>query len=325
VPSLGKVLLGSGTSSNCYLGRDIETGERVAIKGYRPSKQHRSQSIARFQREVDVLLELQRPFEKPADGALWTQELDGIDPSDLFVELLDYSRDENGRPGPDPVDGSMYIVTELAHSTLRDHLRRSQRKAAELRIDHVRVIVKEILLAVAGLHAKGFVHMDLKPSNVMFCNGRWKLIDMDGCVRIGTMVSNPTFSHYYCAPEFARFANAGGRLVVSPSLDVWSVGMTVAELVNIDPIMRARYIEFTVCHGRDEGPARFLRWLGNLLAPPLTKQLRADDPYLGALLCWLLEPDASRRKTLAEALNAPYFGPSERDGAVAQVGHRFPP
>jgi serine/threonine protein kinase len=317
---LRKVLLGRGTSSNCYLGVDIETGQHVAIKAYRPSIQRTGHRVARFKRQVDVLLELQRPFEQPADGALWSQELAGVDPSDLFLKLLDYSRDKNGRPGPDPVDGSMYIVTELADSTLRDHLKSTRGKAAGLPMDHVRGIAKEILLAVAGLHAKGFVHIDLKPANVMLVNGRWKLIDMDGCVRIGATVSDATFSHAYCSPEFARFAKRcghscghwGGRLVVSPSLDAWSVGMTVAELISPGPVLREVHMEMSARHGPVEGPARFLGWIGALRAAPLSGRMMALDPDLCALLVRLLEPDASHRWTLAEALGAPCFRPSGR-------------
>ncbi len=45
------------------------------------------------------------------------------------------------------------------------------------------------MLVVAGLHAKGFIHLDLKPENLMLFDGMLKLIDVDGCVRIGTAIS----------------------------------------------------------------------------------------------------------------------------------------
>jgi len=308
-----KTILGKGTTSICYLGCDIETGERVAIKefGYSDVSLASLRSLAGFRRQVDVLLELQQPFNKPANWAHWCQELDGIDPSDLFVKLLDYSKDAEGRPGPDPVDGTMHIVTELAKCTLEDHLNLHRQKATKPSTERVRRSAQEILLATAGLHAKGFVHLDLKPANVMMCKGRWKLIGMDGCIRIGTEISpsDPSvlFTPIYCAPEFARFVQGSSSLVVSPCLDAWSAGMTAAELVNLRPVLRAQHPEMPAPGGSDH----LLRWLGSVRVLPLPVRMEARDRDFSALLsAFLLEPEAAHRKTLAQTLAAPYFHPA---------------
>ena len=36
------------------------------------------------------------------------------------MQLLDYSKDASGSPGPDPDDGMLYVVTELAQYSLKD-------------------------------------------------------------------------------------------------------------------------------------------------------------------------------------------------------------
>jgi len=303
--------LGEGTSSVCYLGSNVETGEAVAIKVYKPSRGGVSSTLAKFRRQVEVLQEVHRPLEKPVDDALWCEELARTDPADLFLRLLGFSKDASGEPAPDPEDGRMYIVTELADCTLRDMLRQRSETKTPLSSDIVRKIAKEIVLAVAWLHAKGYVHLDVKPDNIMMCGGRWKLIDMDSCLPAGTEVklsSHISFSPLYCAPEFARFVVEGGSVVLKPSMDVWSVGITLVELVILCPLLSMQWAQF---HEVSDGQSRhagnifFLKWLGAVAttSPPMPGESRFK-----ILLCsWLLVPHPERRRTLAQSLNAPYL------------------
>ena len=41
-------------------------------------------------------------------------------------------------------------------------------------------MTKAVVFVMAGLHAKGFVHLDLKPENLMVFDGALKLIDVGG-------------------------------------------------------------------------------------------------------------------------------------------------
>jgi len=308
-------VLGEGTSSICYLGSDTTTGEEVAIKVYKNRKVGSAGGIlGRFKRQVSNLLELNKPFERPTNRGRWSQELAGAEPSDLFVRLLDFSRDARGQPGQDPADGSMYIITELAEHTLKSELRRRAHLSDPLPAEDVRKIARDIVLAVAGMHAKGFVHLDIKPENIMKCKGRWKIIDMDGCVRAGTTVkmndTSVSFSPCYCAPEFAHFVINGGSVVVTPGLDVWSVGMTIAELVNLTPLLRRRYQDISEGHPREEASVHFLKWLAALPTAPIPGRGWAADRDLRKLLSSrLLVPDRSHRASLEETLSAEYFAP----------------
>merc|ERR1712032_318571 len=124
--------------------------------------------------------------------------------------------------------------------------------------ESVRYIAKSMILCVAGLHAKGLVHLDLKPENLMVFNGLLKLIDVDGCVKIGTTVSitdsSLSFSPCYCAPEWAEFVIEDSdepTTIASAPLDVWSIGISICELVTLDSVMKPTYASF-VRHGRDQ-------------------------------------------------------------------------
>ena len=109
----------------------------------------------------------------------------------------------------DPALQVMYVITEVAQYSLKDYFALKREKNKPLSRESIKACARAILLVVAGLHAKGLVHLDLKPENLMMFNGRLKLIDVDGCVPIGSEVSindsSISFSPCYCAPEWARF------------------------------------------------------------------------------------------------------------------------
>jgi serine/threonine protein kinase len=284
----------------------------VAVKVYKSADgkpDSRKNTIRKFKRQVSTLLELQQPFKEPADPKLWVDELARTRPSELFVMLLDYSRDATGAVGPS-ADGSMYVITELAEETLKSFVKRHCESSEPLRADCVRKIAREVTLAMAGLHAKGLVHLDMKPENIMLSGGRWKLIDMDGCFRNGAILQQSngsvSFSPCYCAPEFAKFVTKGGSITITPALDVWSVGLTIAELVELCPLLRASYQQVAKGLSRREGSTRFLKWLSSQrTAPRLTRE--CDDSFRKLLDAWLLVVNQAKRRTLAESLSSDFY------------------
>jgi serine/threonine protein kinase len=311
-------LLGEGSSSVCHRGTDTVTGEQVAIKEYKQSAKHSRGAtvpnrimLTKFKRQVAVLQELQTPFVEPSDGRLWSQELAQMEACDLFVRLLAYSTDQSGEPGPDYRDGKLYIVTELAQYDLKHYIRQHRVACAPLPREKVHSITKAVLLAAAGLHAKGFVHLDLKPANIMMFNGRWKVIDVDGCVKIGERVSlgdcSLSFSPCYCSPEWARFVAQDEikSMVTVACMDAWSVGMVLVELVTLTPLLKERYDSFHEFF--EHRLIHFLKWLGKAKSLQLPGSIeRFDADFHDLVTKWLLVRDASKRRSLAECLSCPY-------------------
>lgn len=313
-------MLGDGTSSVCYKGIDTQTGATVAIKIYKEDvcRKELTQEVTlkKFRRQIVVMQDLQRPFDpQPVGstlGGAWVAE---TSPSELFVQLLDYSTGSDSRPGRDIYDGRLYIVMELAEQSLKEHLD-LRRGREQLPVDIVRGMSRVIVRIAAGLHVKGFVHLDLKPENIVFCGSRLKLIDVDGCTRIGERLSvhdsSISFSPVYCAPEWARFVIDPDQkpLCVDPGLDVWSVGMTLCDLVLPEPCLKSAYVSKTSRHG-------FYAWLGAMKQAPLPISVRSFDPEFIDLLtsCMLLGNQAHRR-SLAQCLSHPFFRASSQQSVV---------
>jgi serine/threonine protein kinase len=314
-------ILGEGSFCICRKGFNVETGEAVAIKTYKcksSDSEDAEDIFLKHARSIAVLQELQESFQRPADPKLWNAQLDKVKPDKLFMRLIDFSRDMNGQPGYDLVDGQLYVVTELAQQSLKDFV--AQRKAQSTRpsIETVRSITKAILLVMAGLHAKGFVHLDLKPENLMIFNGRLKLIDVDGCVKTGTSISlddgSISFSPCYCAPEWASFVLGEDDQDISaaPDLDTWSVGCTICELVTMEAIMRPVYKKFSQNHGRRGGRQRFMEWLAHVQKSPVPHAVAEfDDELVQFMTKSLLVCSRSGRRTCAEALDEPYLASHE--------------
>lgn len=105
-----------------------------------------------------------------------------------------------------------------------------------LPVDRVELVMRQLLAAVGALHARGVIHADLKPENIMLCpsasGDRVRLFDLGaahvdgvGAVARGEVFGTPG----YVAPELVE----GGD--VSSSTDVYALGVLLFAMLTGRP------------------------------------------------------------------------------------------
>ena len=189
--------VGQGGMGSVFKARQISTGRTVAFKVLPPSFAKNENLVARFKREVRILLGLKHKHI--------VEGFDSGQVGNLHYLAMEYV---DGRP-----------VTE--------------RMTAEGRLDPRETLA--IMLATArGLayaHSKGLIHRDVKPDNILLrSDGVVKLCDLGlarqqadvGFTMIGTKLGTPK----YMSPEQVQ-----GVKTIDGRADVYSLGATAYYLL----------------------------------------------------------------------------------------------
>src|SRR3954451_7184945 len=187
--------LGAGAMASVFLAEDCELGRRVAIKRLHPEASA-SEIAPRFRREMRVAASLSHPN---------------------VVTLYDAIED----------DGDVLLIMELVDGpTLAQRMREGAIEPGEaLRI------LRAIAGAVDHLHARGIIHRDVKPANILIDGtGEAKLTDLGiasaaeatGITTSGTVLGTPA----YMAPELFDRERA------TPAADVYSVAAIAFEMLS---------------------------------------------------------------------------------------------
>jgi hypothetical protein len=197
-------LLGRGGMGCVMLARCEKTGRAVAIKTLLPEVAVTDQAVRRFVREIEVAAALEHPN---------------------IVRYL-----ESGTH-----NGAVYLVTEFVEGS--DAARLADSQGGRLPYKHAIDVITQSLDALAYAHGKGYIHRDIKESNILLSgsapNYVAKLTDfglaksftqsgMSGITMAGDMAG--TFA--YMPPEQIKdFRN------VKPTSDIYAIGMTAYSLL----------------------------------------------------------------------------------------------
>lgn len=129
-------LLGEGATGYVWLANDSLADAEVAIKIVRPNLAKYARFRTRFAREVALSAQVIHP---------------------RLVPVYDYGKLSDGRP---------YVVMGHADQGSLGHLLRWGPP-----VNEVLRIIDQVLEALSALHARGLVHQDLKPANVLLYSG----------------------------------------------------------------------------------------------------------------------------------------------------------
>jgi eukaryotic-like serine/threonine-protein kinase len=144
----------------------------------------------------------------------------------------------------------------------------------------------QLCSVLAYLHGKGWVHLDIKPSNVVATGGRAVLLDLSVAQRIGDKDAGGTFD--YLSPEQAQ-----GDMVTEAS-DVWGLGTALFEAVSGE-------VPFAEAWHKERNPDGGRRYPQLLERAPRVSTRRPGSPEpLAAIIDACLRPDRAARPSLTE-------------------------
>ncbi len=197
--------IGAGGMGEVYLARDEKLDRPVALKLLAPHLATDAERLRRFRQEAHAASSLNHPN---------------------ILVIHDFGE----------LDGRPFMVTEFVEGeTLRQRLEKGP-----LPIRDTVEIAIQVAGALAAAHAKGIVHRDIKPDNVMVRpDGYVKVLDfglaklaaappVDADAKHMSLVTQPGIvmgTPRYMSPEQAR-----GLELEAPT-DVWSVGVMLYEMI----------------------------------------------------------------------------------------------
>jgi len=235
--------LGRGGMGVVYRALDERDGRQVALKALLELD---ALGLERFRREATLLQDLEHPN---------------------LVRVLDVHLDP---PVP-------YLACELVEGqTLAERVARD----GPLPWEEAVRLVRQVAAGLAEAHARGLLHRDVKPANVLLAPGGPKLADFgavkafgqESLTQTGALVGTPS----YMAPEQAT----GDKHRLSPRTDVYGLSATLFFALTGKPPFKGETMIDTLNAVLGSPPPRPSRWVADL--PPaldaLCMQGLAKDP-----------------------------------------------
>jgi serine/threonine-protein kinase len=258
--------VGCGAMGTVYRARYRKTGQRVAIKVLAPGAADNSTALARFEREAEVLKQLNHRN---------------------IVRFYIASHH----------DGAPYYAMEFVEG---EPLNEILERRGRLPWEEVVELGKQICAALQHAHDQGIIHRDLKPSNLMLMrDGTCKLTDFgiakDLDVTQLTAANCTVGTAAYMSPEQCK----GERGLTNKS-DLYSLGVVLYELLTGQkPFKAETTMEMFLAHvkGKVERPSRQVLdipvWLDTLVCQLLEKKPE-HRPYDALVVTQALEQVAEK-------------------------------
>ncbi|KAF8399540.1 hypothetical protein HHK36_015407 [Tetracentron sinense] len=199
--------IGQGTYSSVFRARDLETGRIVALKKVRFDN-FEPESVRFMAREIKILRKLDHPNIVKLEGLITSR-----------------------------LSCSIYLVFEYMEHDLSGLLSCPDIKFSE---SQVKCYMQQLLSGLEHCHSRGVMHRDIKGSNLLVNNeGILKVADFGLANLFTSKHRHPLTSRvvtlWYRPPELLL-----GSTDYGASVDLWSVGCVLAELLLGKPILQGR-------------------------------------------------------------------------------------
>ncbi|HEX4036100.1 MAG TPA: protein kinase [Solirubrobacteraceae bacterium] len=212
--------IGAGATARVWVALDEVLERRVAIKMLATPIGGDADHIERFRREARAVAKLQHPH---------------------IVTVLDSGEHE---------DMPFIVLEYVEGETLKARIQRVGR----LTVTEALAFAIEIARGLEAAHARGIIHRDVKPQNILLdSEGGAKITDF-GIARSGGEDALTVGGHVLGTTDYVSPEQALGHLVTGQS-DVYSLGVVLYEsLTGAVPFSGSTHIAVATMHVREEMP-----------------------------------------------------------------------
>jgi len=249
-------ILGEGGMATVYLAQEQKHHRKVAVKVMRPELAA-TLGADRFLREVQVAAQLSHPHILPMYDS---GEADGL----LY-----------------------YVMPYVEGETLKER----REKDGRMRVEDALRLAREVADALAYAHARGIIHRDIKPGNILLQSGHALVADFgiaralggegEALTQTGLAVGTPQ----YMAPE-----QATGEREVDGRADIYALGAVMYEMMAGEPPFTGPTARAIVTRSLTERPRS------------LTASREGLDPAVNSAVMKALAKDPADRFTNAQEM-----------------------
>ncbi|XP_072463994.1 glycogen synthase kinase-3 alpha isoform X2 [Notamacropus eugenii] len=298
-------VIGNGSFGVVYQARLAETGELVAIKKVLQDKRFKNREL-QIMRKLDHcnIVRLRYFFYSSGEKK-----------DELYLNLV------------------LDFVPETVYRVAR-HFTKAKLTIPSI---YVKVYMYQLFRSLAYIHSQGVCHRDIKPQNLLVDpdTAVLKLCDFGSAKQLVRGEPNVSYicSRYYRAPELIF-----GATDYTSSIDVWSAGCVLAELLLGQPIFPGdsgvdQLVEIIKVLGtptreqiREMNPNYTEFKFPQIKAHPWTKVFKARTPPEAIALCsHLLEYTPATRLSPLEACAHSFFDDLRSPGAQLPNSRQLPP